>query len=265
MRLAQAASAVTLQRHAAQVYRLLDKVQALSPVANAEAAALRARLLAVRGAIPQVLIDYADPALRTQAQTLQTRLQAQGLGVRLRSTPAAADDFSAGWQPTGRSDRALGRWVATQAGRVMQSEALAAQAAPTAASGDATDTFNVPDFARSPSASGTPPTTARTAWVFAWPGPLPLESRPLYLSIFTRRPGWQLNHPAGMRGQRPAAAREAGALGPLAGLGTPGWWAGLGSDVPVAAVIDPAFAAVPAQPEVLAGRPFATTSHRGAG
>ena len=152
------------------MYRLLDKVQALSPVANTEATALRSRLLAVRGAIPQVLIDYADPALRTQAQALQTRLQAQGLGVRLRSTPAAPGDFSAGWQPTGLSDRALGRWVAAQAGRVMQSEALAAQAAPTAASGDATDTYRlvlarsvvapVSPEAASSAAAGTAPTTA---------------------------------------------------------------------------------------------------------
>lgn len=59
--------------------------------------------------------------------------------------------------------------------------------------------------------------------------------------------------PRGYGDSAPAVTREAGALGPPAGLGTPGWWAGLGSDVPVAAVVDPAFGAVPAQPEVLAG------------
>ncbi|WP_088278869.1 SUMF1/EgtB/PvdO family nonheme iron enzyme [Ideonella sp. A 288] len=114
LRLAQAASPVTLQRQAAELYRLIDAAQGLGPVAQRESAGLAQRLLAVRGLRPEVRITLTDATRRPAANTLRQALQVLGFTVpAIAEPPAAGASAASEWRVMGRSDQGLARWLAT--------------------------------------------------------------------------------------------------------------------------------------------------------
>lgn len=118
LRLARAASPVTLQRNATALYRLIDRAKPLSTVAAAEADRLEAAMRAVRDKVPrvQVMLDVrAGEDERAVAARLRAAWDRRGLQI----VPASTSDLPAGAATSliasGVSDRALARWLLRQA------------------------------------------------------------------------------------------------------------------------------------------------------
>ncbi|MBK6656448.1 SUMF1/EgtB/PvdO family nonheme iron enzyme [Zoogloea sp.] len=115
LQLARAALPVTLQRHAAPIYRLIRAAEDNGPLAGGEIDTLRAHLLAARGKTPILNLQIAREDQRPLARKLAAEFQKAGLrvrGVELRADNSPGDTEL---RIQGRSDRALARWIATRA------------------------------------------------------------------------------------------------------------------------------------------------------
>lgn len=115
LRLAQAASPVTLQRAAAEVYRLADALQGRDATADAvvQATLVRLQALAQTQPAPKPLLRLrvANSKQGTQLLPWVTRLRKAGWDVRMESAPTAEMPDVSTLQILGNSDAALGRWL----------------------------------------------------------------------------------------------------------------------------------------------------------